>query len=269
VSGCVRLPLNNPEYWEKIKTIESNLLCSPRTTPVGILGYLDEYDLSPLGMHIHIEAHLLTVLNIFLLQQYQLKREQRVIQVEPSDIVIDGGGCWGDTALYFANKAGENGLVFSFEFEPENLKMFRKNLNMNPGLSNRIRIIPFALWSKTGEVLSYKDYGPGSYISDADSLTDSVATETIDELVTRENIIRIDFIKMDIKGAELDALKGAEKTIKTFQPKLAISLYHKLEHLWEIPHFINDLGLGYEFYIDHFTIHSEETMLFASLQQTE
>ena len=68
---------------------------------------------------------------------------------------------------------------------------------------------------------------------------------------------------MDIEGAELDALRGAENSIRKFRPKLAISVYHKLDHYWEIAQFIDSLGLGYRFALRHFTIHAEESVLFA------
>jgi len=68
---------------------------------------------------------------------------------------------------------------------------------------------------------------------------------------------------MDIEGAELDALRGAEQTLRAFKPRLAISLYHNKTDLTEIPEYLNALDLGYEFYLDHFTIHNEETVLFA------
>jgi hypothetical protein len=69
---------------------------------------------------------------------------------------------------------------------------------------------------------------------------------------------------MDIEGAELNALHGAEQTIRTFKPKLAISVYHKPNDLAEIPSYLNNLGLGYEFFLDHFTIYGGETVLFAN-----
>ena len=68
---------------------------------------------------------------------------------------------------------------------------------------------------------------------------------------------------MDIEGAELPALKGAEMSIRRFKPKLAISVYHKQEDIWKIQHWIEGLDLGYRFYLRHFTIHAEETVLFA------
>ena len=53
------------------------------------------------------------------------------------------------------------------------------------------------------------------------------------------------------------------KVLHHFKPKLAITVYHSLEDFWEIPRWIDGLGLGYKFYLRHFTIHAEETVLFA------
>ena len=69
---------------------------------------------------------------------------------------------------------------------------------------------------------------------------------------------------MDIEGAELNALKGAEETIRAFRPKLAISAYDKDNDLFDLADYLNSLAIGYRFYLDHFTIFHEETILFAS-----
>ena len=77
----------------------------------------------------------------------------------------------------------------------------------------------------------------------------------------------MDFIKLDIEAAEMSALRGAERTLRRFRPRLAISVYHKEEDLIDIPQFIAALDLGYRLYLDHFTIHAEETILFAETQE--
>jgi hypothetical protein len=75
---------------------------------------------------------------------------------------------------------------------------------------------------------------------------------------------RVDFIKMDIEGSELNALRGAEGTILGFKPKLAISIYHRDSDFIEIPNYLRKLDVGYEFFLDHFTVYGEETILFAA-----
>lgn len=60
-------------------------------------------------------------------------------------------------------------------------------------------------------------------------------TAAIDQTVESLGLDKCDFIKMDIEGAELDALKGAEKTIRKFRPKLAICSYHGVDDFRSIP----------------------------------
>jgi hypothetical protein len=81
--------------------------------------------------------------------------------------------------------------------------------------------------------------------------------------MVQHNIQKVDFIKMDIEGAEPIALKGAINTIKRYRPKLAIAIYHSMDDFVSIPKWINDLNLDYELYLGHYTIHAEETIIFA------
>jgi hypothetical protein len=63
---------------------------------------------------------------------------------------------------------------------------------------------------------------------------------------------RIDFIKLDIEGAELQALKGAEQTLRRHRPRLVIALYHDARDWADIPTYLDGLGLGYCFSLGHF-----------------
>jgi hypothetical protein len=77
-------------------------------------------------------------------------------------------------------------------------------------------------------------------------------------------IPKIDFVKMDIEGAELSAIKGSASSIRRFRPNLAISLYHKPTDIFEIPSYIAKEFPFYEMYIEHYTIHAEETVLYCT-----
>lgn len=262
-SQHVRLPLSGPRFWDSAKAIERELLKAKATHRLPSGESLDDYDLGPAGIPVRMRGHILNVLNAFSLQQYRFERGGTVIEVEPGDAVIDAGGCWGDTALYFALRTGPKGSVYSYEFEAENLKVFGHNMELNPNLSGRIHLVRRPLWSTAGIPLDVTGSGPNTRLSTAKDGIGSVTTDSIDNLAKRENLRSVDFIKMDIEGAEFDALKGAEASIRAYRPKLAISIYHKLAHFWEIARWIDGLGLGYRMYMDHFTIHAEETMLFA------
>ncbi|MFN7138874.1 MAG: FkbM family methyltransferase [Limisphaerales bacterium] len=260
----MKLPLNGQRYWNAIHRIENELMVQPKTISVPVLdGSLNLYSLRSSGFPICIHAHLLNILNTFLLQQYRYASHHTTVAVSPGDIVIDGGGCWGDTALYFAQLAGSHGNVYCFEFAPDNLSILKRNLEMNPLLRDRIDVIKEALWDKTGDTISFDSAGPGTTVGETAEQSCKVTTRAIDDFVEEKRLDRVDFIKMDIEGAELKALQGAADTIRKFRPKLAISLYHKLEDFACIPEFLANINVPYQFFLDHFTIHQEETVLFA------
>jgi FkbM family methyltransferase len=259
----VKLPTNTPHYWKSVRTIE-RLMKKPHTIAIPSLsGYLDYYELKEIDLPIRLHGHPLNILNTFLLQQYGYQRKDGPIEVELGDFVIDAGSCWGDVALNFAHKVGKGGKVFCFEFSPHNLAILNQNLDLNDCLKDRIEIIPEALWDKSGEKISYSEKGQATRLIPDQVRLSQVNTRSIDDFMKETGVERIDFIKMDIEGAELRALQGAEDTIRTFRPKLAISLYHNDDDFIVIPKYLDSLKLGYEFFLGHFTIHLEETVLFA------
>ena len=253
----VRLARNNTNYWTLRRSLPEYIEGGPGKNSTTGTGTLDLYAING----IRLLTDQWGALNTFLLEQYRCVRAG--IGVEPDDVVIDGGGCFGDTALYFAQKARQ---VYCFECMPANLAIARKNLAMNPALAGKIYLVERALWSRPGERLVFDDRGPASHRASNEKGT-VVSTQTIDELVREAGLERVDFIKMDIEGAEPEALMGAKDTLRTFRPRLAITLYHDTRHFAQIPNWLAGLGLGYRFYIDHFTIHSEETVLFARSRQ--
>jgi FkbM family methyltransferase len=261
----VKLPTNTPWFWSTLDELEG-MAQAAETLDLPFREWTASlFDLSRFGYPVRLFARPMGVMTQFLLEQYRCALDGDAIEVEPGDIVIDAGGCWGDTALYLAYKAGARGTVASYEFLPENLGIFRRNLELNPELAPRIRIVEHPTWSVSGEMLSIDVDGPASRVGSRGGATDSRQVESlsIDDLIERQGLGRADFIKMDIEGSELEALRGAEATLRRCRPKLAISIYHRLQDFWEIPLWLNDLDLGYEFHVRHFTIHQGETVLFA------
>ncbi len=269
----VKLPLNSQSYWDKRNYI-SKMEQSDNFIAANFRGLnLFLFDLTPLNFSIKMYSMVGGILVIFGLQQYSYNIDNTTIEAKNGDYVIDAGGCWGDTALYFSEKVGVNGKVYTFEFIPSNIDIMLQSFHLNPTLKNRIHIIQNPLWSDSDIPCSYIDRGPPSKIligEEYDDRSETIKTISIDDAVLRNNIPKVDFIKMDIEGAELFALKGALKTIQKFRPKLAISVYHNgWNDFINIPIFLNSLNLGYRFYFDHFTIHNEESVLFAKpIKQT-
>ncbi len=264
----VRLPLSHRLYFEAIDKL-SRLVDTENNTQVRFLDrtkLLYQADLTPVNLPIKIFTTPMTILTQFLLKQYEYTTdEMMIIGAQPGDVVIDGGACWGDVALFFANRVGKSGKVYSFEFIPGNLDIFSINMGLNPSLGGNVELIAQPLWSESGVRTYYRDTGPASNVTLAkfDGCDGVVDTITIDDLVSMERLKRVDFIKMDIEGAEQYALNGARETLQEFTPKLAITVYHSMNDFSNIIHVINDMNLGYKFYLGHFTIYHGETVLFA------
>ena len=72
--------------------------------------------------------------------------------------------------------------------------------------------------------------------------------------------------EMDVEGAEMEALAGSEILLKDRKPDLAIAIYHKARHLWEIPLFLKDIVPEYNIYIDHKYGAADESICFATVR---
>ena len=172
---------------------------------------------------------------------------------------LDVGANIGYTTLYLCRAMDK---VIAVEPDPRSRKLLIKNIEAN-GFNDKTEIYDFAVSDRNGsQTICFADTPNLSTLCETARMEGQmceVQTRTIDSLDVVPN-----FIKMDIEGSELTALQGAEETLRTLRPKLAISLYHRIDDFIAIPDYLNKLGLGYEFFLDHFTIHREETVLFAS-----
>ncbi|MCR9253806.1 MAG: FkbM family methyltransferase [bacterium] len=264
----VKLYQNTPEYWKRLAQLEKSA-SNNKSIPSNFRNWnLSFFDLNEFGKDIKLYFTPKGILHCYFLEQYIYEQSESV-KVEEGDTIIDAGGCWGDTALSFAHQTGNGGKVFCFEFIPKNLEILSKNLELNPVLQDRIDVIKRPLWSSSGVQTYYIDNGPGSKVSfeKMQNPDGEVETISIDRFVIDNKVEKIDFIKMDIEGAEIPALNGALQTIKDHKPKLAISIYHSLDDFVEIIQLIDQTNLGYKFYLGHYTIHNFETVLYAKIDK--
>ena len=192
-----------------------------------------------------------------ILDQYNFERGGVRIAPAAGDLVIDAGAMFGDTAVRFAADAGAAGRVYSFD--PVDLRCYiaRHNFVKN-ARGARIDIFQCGLSERDAEGTAVG----APELMPAYRLQDGIKTRSIDSMVESGEIERVDFLKMDIEGSELSALRGAERTLLKFRPRLAISLYHKPQDFFEIPLYLKTLLPDYEFYLDHYTIHYDETVLY-------
>lgn len=171
------------------------------------------------------------------------------VALRPGDVIVDAGAFIGDTAVYFHHKLQGRCQVHSFELLDENLALLLHNIERNGVGDDGIVINKLALADRSGDeiaVASGASQGSTSMFGRAGGGT-RVQTVTLDDYVTRLQLPRVDFIKMDIEGAESLALAGARHTIAHFQPRLAICLYHQWNDVVTVPQAILATGVDYRF----------------------
>ena len=182
------------------------------------------------------------------------------IDVEENDVVIDCGVGWGDTTIYFAAKAGSDGAVYSFDVLEEAMDALHSQLALNPSIKNVTSVLS-AVSDIDGNDVYVSSPSPGAHITSRKTGR-KVKTLTLDSFVDSNTLPTVDFIKMDIEGAEFPALTGARKTIEKYKPKLAISAYHRWDDLRELPRLVNSIRDDYSFYLDCTTGFGGEVVLY-------
>lgn len=171
---------------------------------------------------------------------------------------VDCGAYNGDTALALKQYKGLVQKIALFEPDTNNFKALCDNLR-NSRVATEEILFPCGVWSQT-KLLSFKS---GS--KDISSLSED--GDIFVQCVAMDDVIRDfspTFIKMDIEGAEFDALLGAEKIIKQYKPDLAISVYHRIQDMWEIPLLIKKFNPDYRLYLRCHGVHGVETILYAT-----
>ncbi len=215
------------------------------------------------GSAVRLHSHSVSIVSIFLLHQYRYSRGGARVSAEPGQVAFDVGGCWGDSALYLADRVGPGGKVYTFEFEPRNLEVLRANLALNPELAQRIEIVELAVWERSGEQLPFAPAGATTTVAGAQAhaRAPTATTITLDDFVAQAGVTELGFVKMDVEGAERSVLTGAAGVLETLSPRLAIAAYHRPDDLVRIPELV---GAGYALYLDTFSPLEDETVLFAT-----
>lgn len=258
----LRFPLFYSNVFDKISKYEEYKIDAEEISLWDNYIKLRKYDLSKIGHDIKMWYNPMGIIINFDIEQY---RYTNIVNAVSGDTVIDCGSCYGDTALYFSEKT-KGGEVYSFEFMPENIEVFEKNMSLNPKYKENIHLIKNAVSDESGKILRFRPNGPGTNcIEQNDKYTLETQTMAIDDFVENYKINKVNFIKMDIEGSEEAALKGAINTIRKFKPKLAICAYHKDDDLVVLPQLIKYILPEYKLYLKHNTISRNETVIYAGV----
>jgi len=219
---CIYQRLND----ELSKKIFKNLLNFRKN---GAISYLSSFSVDPIGQYF-----------------------EEFLNLQENEVFVDAGAYDGQTSVEFIKKCPKYKSIYLFEPSDENLTLAKENLkkfsNVNfisKGLSNQKDTLRF-------------DTDSGSASSISENGTVEIDVDTLDALVNE----KVTFIKMDIEGAESFAIEGMKNHILNDYPKMAISVYHKVDDLWKIPEQILAIRDDYDLYIRHYTEGTDETVMF-------
>jgi FkbM family methyltransferase len=167
------------------------------------------------------------------------------------DVFVDGGGYDGQTTLQFAAWSKAYRRIHYFEPLPDMMEISRSNL----AALRDVRFVQKGLFSRNDR-LRFDAAGPGS------SLSPTGQTEI--DVVRLDDEVQepITFLKLDIEGAEYEALLGAAAHIRSDTPTMAVCIYHNQQDFWRIPFQVLQYNDRYNLYVRHYSEGVNETVMF-------
>ena len=167
--------------------------------------------------------------------------------VRKGDIVLD---CGANVGVFIRTSLrAEAQKIIAIEPAPDNLECLRRNFPREIA-SGQVVVVPKGVWDKEDflDLLVDPDNQPAdSFVIHRPGAKPvaRVPLTTIDHLVAELNLPRVDYIKMDIEGAEVRALRGARQTLGRFHPRMALCTYHVDDHPREVPRAAREAWGGY------------------------
>jgi FkbM family methyltransferase len=178
----------------------------------------------------------------------------------PQEHVVDCGAYDGDGVQFFADRFGDQ-LASLTAFEPD-----ERNFN---DMVARVAAMPPSVRSKTSLVLSAVGAASGVLRFDASGTVGaSVVKEggvavVCSALDDTKDGRKATYVKMDLEGYEVEALRGAASVLRDQQPVLAVTTYHRMEHLWQVPLLIHALNPDYKLYLRRYAEDCWESVCYA------
>jgi FkbM family methyltransferase len=189
-------------------------------------------------------------------------------QYFPKDIVLGKGcsryiGCGaydGDTVMQLNTLHGKVEAVACFEPDPRNFGLLVKYLcKAHKDVAGNVVAFPCGVFSHACQLHFESGNDFNSMISEqGESFIQCVA---LDDVLPGFGPT---YITMDVEGAEMKALLGAERLIAESRPDLAICVYHSPNHIWDVPLYLKRVQSGYTFYLRNYTSFASETVLYAT-----
>ena len=190
-----------------------------------------------------------------VLSEEDLYAPDGLFEFGSNEVYVDAGTFDGDTIRSFIERVhGRFDAIYGFEPDPVTFAKLKANFSYEP----RLHPIHAGLHSKAG-ILRFRDDASRGAIFAADGEIEMPVT-TIDDVIGAQ---RVTYVKMNIEGAEIDALQGGRTAIRAWRPRLALSVYHRASDLWRIPQLVLELNSDYRLYLRQHDGGIIETVLYA------
>lgn len=190
------------------------------------------------------------------LSEYKVRIKEQYFEdflnLKEGKVFVDCGGFEGETTEEFIKRCPQYSKVYLFEPSHANIEKAKINLKnyknieyFTKGVSDKEEILKFSSGLGSASIIS----------EDGD---EQIEVVKIDDCVKE----KYTFLKMDLEGWEMNALRGAENSIKKYLPKLAITPYHQASDFYDIYSYIKSLNPNYKVYLRHYTQGWIETVMF-------
>ena len=184
--------------------------------------------------------------------------------LDDTSVLVDCGAYTGDMLGQLVHRQIPFGKIYAIEANPSIFETLQKQA-VNLGVQDKTKAINCGVWNEPG-VLEFQVseiHPTGGQLLTGGAQQDgfqtvSVRTDTLDHLIDEP----VDFLKMDIEGAELPALHGATRLLDDCRPILAISIYHSLDDLADIPLFLYERMKDYTFFLRHHSFTVGESVMY-------
>ncbi len=206
----------------------------------GLIGYRLDYDA--------LQAD--TVADEYARQYF----DAQLVAFNGKDVFVDLGGYDGDTAEKFI-RYSEGAYAKIFVFEPDTNLLRLAAQRLQP--YRNIELVPAGAYSRDGELRFMASGRTNGSICEAGELV--IPVQSLDSALTEAPTL----IKMDIEGAETEALRGAATLLRTARPKLAIAAYHYAPDLWRLIDVVREINPSYRFYLRHYSETGLESVIYA------
>jgi FkbM family methyltransferase len=184
---------------------------------------------------------------------------QDVAAIGEREVFVDGGAYIGDTLEDYLRRVPA-GFAKYYAFEPDGNNFSRLSAMVSKRGLQSVECINAGLWHEAGSMRFAEGDGVSTESRVSDSGGVEIKLDTIDARCGDAT-----FIKMDIEGAELDALRGARDTIARNLPKLALCAYHHPAHLWALADYARSLVPEYKIYFRQHRTICTELVMYASV----